>query len=176
MRIAHHPQLRVLGVGCQRTQPYRVGEYPLESCSFKVIDDVTFERELSSSHASQYTKLPPLIELHHFPCDTDEEVTVVENINLSLDKNDGGSRTTYIVVGTQYYQSGETEASAGRLLLFEARCPWLPKPKENRQDLKDRRGDVGLATSLKVKGCVFAVAEISGLLAAAINESVSSAF
>lgn len=45
VRIAHHPQLKVLGVGCERTQPHRVGEFAVESCSFKVLDDTTFERE-----------------------------------------------------------------------------------------------------------------------------------
>ena len=49
VRIAHLPQLKVLGVGCQRTQPYRVAEYALESCSFKIIDDTTFERETLST-------------------------------------------------------------------------------------------------------------------------------
>lgn len=34
-------------------------------------------------------------------------------------------------------------------------------------------GKIGLACSTKVKGCVFAVAEVAGRLFAAINESVS---
>jgi hypothetical protein len=46
VRISHHPELRLLCVGCQRSQPHRVGESPLESSSFKFIDDTTFERML----------------------------------------------------------------------------------------------------------------------------------
>lgn len=74
------------------------------------------------------------------------------------------------MVGTQYHQPEATEAREGRIMLFEARD--LPESHACRQD-KMSRGKVGLATSIKVKGCVFAVAEIDGKIAAAINESVS---
>ncbi|KAF8526426.1 CPSF A subunit region-domain-containing protein [Gautieria morchelliformis] len=153
VRIAHHLHLKVLGVGCERTQPHRVGEFALQSCSFKIIDDTTFE------------------QLHHFPCDPDEEITVVQTLSLSLDDSHANERKTYFVVGSQYHQPEETEAHEGRIMLFEARDPWLPEPQADRQDTKGR-GKVGLATSFKVKGCVFAVAEIDGQIAAGINESV----
>lgn len=77
------------------------------------------------------------------------------------------------MVGTQYHQPEETEAHEGRIILFEARDPQLPERHDCQQDTKMGHGKVSLATSIKVKGCVFAVAEIDGQIAAAINESVS---
>lgn len=113
-----------------------------------------------------------LLELHHFPCDIDEEITVVQTLLLPSDDTRVNQRC-YLVVGTQYYQSGETEAREGRIMLYEARDPWLPEPQVSRQDTRLSRGKIALATSFKVKGCVFAVAEIDGMIAAAVNESVS---
>lgn len=52
LRITHHPELRLLCVGCQRSQPHRVGEYPVESSCFKFVDDTTFERALIIRHLS----------------------------------------------------------------------------------------------------------------------------
>jgi CPSF A subunit region len=93
-------------------------------------------------------------------------------LSLSLDDTHANERKTYFVVGSQYHLPEETEAHEGRIMLFEARDPWLPDPQAGRQDTKSR-GKVGLATSFTVKGCVFAVAEVNGQIAAAINESVS---
>lgn len=112
-------------------------------------------------------------ELHHFQCDTDEEITVVQTLSLSPINDSGNERKTYFVVGTQYHRAGETEAGEGRVMLFEARDPWLPEPRTTRQNSNKGRHKIALATSFMVKGCVFAVAEIDGQIAAAINESVS---
>ncbi|KAF8516138.1 CPSF A subunit region-domain-containing protein [Hysterangium stoloniferum] len=144
VRIAHHPQLGILAVGCTRTQPHGVGESSGPSCCIKFLDDVSFE------------------QLHHFNCDTNEEITVAKTLTLSLTDN----AKTYFVIGTQYYQPGETEAQDGRILLFQAR------DSDGLQSARHDDGKVDFAVSHQVNGCVFALAEVKGQLAVGVNESV----
>jgi DNA damage-binding protein 1 len=96
-----------------------------------------------------------------------EEITVVKSLTLSHEIP-AGNLKTYFAIGTQYYQPGETEAREGRVILFHAR------DSDGLQKARHGDGKVGLAVSHKVKGCVFALAEVEGRLAVAVNESVSA--
>jgi hypothetical protein len=74
---------------------------------------------------------------------------------------------TAICIGTVFHIFGEKEPSQGRLLLFKADL-------DARLSRKQRQ--LKQISELDVKGCVYALARVNGLLAAAIGPSVSSLF
>lgn len=77
------------------------------------------------------------------------------------------SGDTSICVGTVFHVLGEKEPSQGRLLLFKADL-------DARLSRKQRQ--LKQISELNVKGCVYALARVNGLLAAAIGPSVGSLF
>jgi CPSF A subunit region len=74
---------------------------------------------------------------------------------------------TSICIGTVFHVLGEKEPSQGRLLLFKADL-------DARLSRKQRQ--LKQISELYVKGCVYALARVNGLLAAAIGPSVGSLF
>jgi hypothetical protein len=74
---------------------------------------------------------------------------------------------TVICVGTVFLKFGEKEPSQGRLLLFKA---------ELDARLSRKRRQLKQISELDVKGCVYALARVNGLLAAAIGPAVGSLF
>ena len=95
--------------------------------------------------------------MDEFVCDPDEEVTAV----LAL-------KSGHLVVGTVRHQIGETEPSSGRLLLFMVEPGEGPSRGERGRSLNLR-----MITSVNSEGCVYALAEVQGAIAAAVNTSVS---
>jgi len=93
--------------------------------------------------------------LCQFACQADEEVTTIQMIPSSGD--------TVICVGTVFLKFGEKEPSQGRLLLFKA---------ELDARLSRKRRQLKQISELDVKGCVYALARVNGLLAAAIGPAV----
>jgi len=93
--------------------------------------------------------------LGHFLCDVDEDVTAVQVLPLQQ----RGKESLHFCAGTMIYQSGDDEPSQGRILLFESSA----KGDENQN---------WLSTFCNVSGCVYALAPLQGLIAAAINTSV----
>jgi len=72
---------------------------------------------------------------------------------------------TVICVGTVFLKYGEKEPSQGRLLLFKAVLDAsLSRTKRQLKQIPE----------LDVKGCVYALARVNGLLAAAIGPAVGS--
>ena len=98
--------------------------------------------------------------LCQFTSKNDEEVTTVKMIPLS--KGD-----TAICIGTVFHKFGEKEPSQGRLLLFKA---------ELDARLSRKKRQLKLISELDVNGCVYALAPVNGLLAAAIGPTVCSLF
>jgi CPSF A subunit region len=74
---------------------------------------------------------------------------------------------TVICVGTVFLKYGEKEPSQGRLLLFKA---------ELDARLSRKRRQLKQISELEVEGCVYALARVNGLLAAAIGPVVGSLF
>ncbi|KAF7790799.1 hypothetical protein EIP86_001756 [Pleurotus ostreatoroseus] len=138
-RIAYSAEHKAFGVGCSRTTPSRIGDGASVRNSFILFDDTNFDR------------------LSEFICDADEEVSAT----LALK---GGSQ---FLVGTVRHQVGETEPSAGRLLLFAM------EPGEGTARGERRRAlDLKLLASCDAEGCVYALVEVSGAIATAVNTSV----
>jgi hypothetical protein len=98
--------------------------------------------------------------LCQFTCKTDEEVTTVQMIPSS-------EGDTVICVGTVFLKFGEKEPSQGRLLLFKA---------ELDANLSRKSRQLKQMPELDIKGCVYALARVNGLLAAAIGPAVGSLF
>ena len=74
---------------------------------------------------------------------------------------------TVICVGTVFFKFGEKEPSQGRLLLFKAELD--VRLSRTKRQLKQ-------ISELDVKGCVYALARVNGLLAAAIGSAVGYLF
>ncbi len=74
---------------------------------------------------------------------------------------------TVICIGTVFHKFGEKEPSQGRLLLFKA---------EMDTSLSRKKRQLKQISELDVKGCVYALARVNGLLAAAIGPAVSPLF
>ena len=68
--------------------------------------------------------------------------------------------TEYVVIGTGYVIPNETDATRGRLLVFEV------------ERGNDDRTTVSLLCEREIKGAVFAVASMKDKIAAAINHKV----
>jgi DNA damage-binding protein 1 len=97
-------------------------------------------------------------DLAHWNGDTEEELTSLHT--LTADVN--GHSTALFCVGTVYNSFEEREAAKGRLLIFmaESQAPISPNLR------------LTLVTSEDVQGCVYALASVNGMVAAAINSSV----
>ncbi|CCM01903.1 uncharacterized protein FIBRA_03974 [Fibroporia radiculosa] len=91
-----------------------------------------------------------------FACESDEEVTSV----LTLSSSDVSSAR--FCVGTVQFKPGETEPSSGRILLFSLNTG----PESSFQ----------LVSSTPVSGCVYQLVSIQGMIAAAVNTSVRTAY
>ncbi|EGN98024.1 hypothetical protein SERLA73DRAFT_109335 [Serpula lacrymans var. lacrymans S7.3] len=93
--------------------------------------------------------------LGQFRCDPNEEITALGVVSVTLERSIG----TYICAGTYKYVD-EVEPSQGRLLVFDAEDGSLLREK------------ITMAVSLEVRGCVYAVGSVNGMIIAAINSSV----
>ncbi|KDQ62210.1 hypothetical protein JAAARDRAFT_121297 [Jaapia argillacea MUCL 33604] len=94
-----------------------------------------------------------------YVCEGDEEITAVSTFGIVVE----GIATSYFAVGTVCYGDAEDEPTRGRLLIFN------PAQRESGMF-----GDLSLALvgSAEVNGCVYAIANVGALLAAAVNTSV----
>jgi hypothetical protein len=72
-----------------------------------------------------------------------------------------------ICVGTVFFKFGEKDPSQGRLLLFKA---------ESDARLSRKKRQLKQISELSVKGCVYALARVNGLLSAAIGPAVGLSF
>jgi hypothetical protein len=95
--------------------------------------------------------------LCQFTCQDNEEVTAIQLIPLS-------EADTAICIGTVFFKPGEKEPSQGRLLLLAP---------EFDATLSSTRRQLKKTSEMDVHGCVYALARVNGLLAAAVGPSVS---
>lgn len=82
----------------------------------------------------------------------------METLSLML----GDRFMSYFCVGTFFYQADEREPIAGRLLVF---CTHEASPHPLGRRL-------ALIASAQTQGCIYALANANGMVAAAINASV----
>ncbi|KAJ7935407.1 CPSF A subunit region-domain-containing protein, partial [Mycena leptocephala] len=142
-RIAYEPSLKMFGVACTRREPTRVGTpEPAPSSSFRLLDDTTF------SPLSQYN------------CAADEEITCITTLSLTQDKD----VTAFFCLGTYTLKSDESEPETGRLLVFTA----YPQRAESWSS----NAELSLAASTDVRGCVYSITTVNGLIAAGVNSAV----
>jgi CPSF A subunit region len=95
--------------------------------------------------------------LCQFTCQDNEEVTAIQLVPLS-------EADTAICIGTVFFTPGEKEPSQGRLLLLTA---------ESDATLSSTGRQLKKTSEIDVHGCVYALARVNGLLAAAVGPSVS---
>ncbi|KAJ7288527.1 CPSF A subunit region-domain-containing protein [Mycena rebaudengoi] len=142
-RIAYDPLLKLFGVACTRREPARIGAAePPLRSSFRLLDDTTF------SHLSQYN------------CEPDEEITCLATLTLKRDEES----TSYFCLGTYTVDFSEKIPTEGRLLVFSAYPPGAHARSSNVQ--------LSLLASADVRGCVYSVATVNGLIAAGVNSAV----
>lgn len=101
------------------------------------------------------------LDLTQFNCDSDEEITALTIIPQINDTS-----VPLFCLGTMVYQADEREPAEGRLLILDARSVNGQSRSTNLQ--------LSLVTSLNLKGCVYSLTIINGLIAAAVNASVCS--
>jgi DNA damage-binding protein 1 len=99
------------------------------------------------------------LELAQFDFDTDERVTALESLTLTHKDTSLAS----FCVGTYKHKHGEQEPSEGKLRVFDA-C--------NAEVSGSTRLQLTPKVSVNVRGCVYALASINGMIAAAVNASV----
>lgn len=98
----------------------------------------------------------PLAALSSFTCEPGEEVTVT----LALPGTDEHPSPSSICIGTVEFQVSEREPSAGRIILFSLESNPGAKPI------------LKMLASQDVGGCVYQLANVKGMIAAAVNTSV----
>ncbi|KAG8896128.1 hypothetical protein FRB99_009058 [Tulasnella sp. 403] len=132
-RLAYHPGLKVLAVGCKRTE-LNDGEQ-LDSSFVKILDATSFD------------------QLHQIRCQLDEEVTSISTLEV---KSSVGL-SSYIVVGTAMVPPpGDIESQHGRVLVLDGSEP----------------SRLRIAAAIDVSGCVYSLAALNGMIAAAVNSFV----
>jgi CPSF A subunit region. len=100
--------------------------------------------------------------LSQFNCELDEEITAVTTMNPLIE-----SKTMPLFcLGTLWYKPDEKEPTDGRLLIFTA--------YDNDSQSRMTTLQLSLVASMHVKGCVYSLAVVNGMIAAAVNASVSS--
>jgi len=99
----------------------------------------------------------PVSELSQFNCSPNEEITALEAMTLTYDDQ----TLPYLCAGTFMYNADEKEPTEGRLLLFDV------------HEIPSARGQqLSLVASEDVNGCVYALAAVDEMIAAAVNGSV----
>ena len=94
--------------------------------------------------------------LSSFTCEPGEEITAT----LALPGTDEHPSPSSICIGTVEFQVGEREPSAGRIILFSLEPNAGTKPTRK------------MLVSHDVGGCVYQLANVEGMIAAAVNTSV----
>lgn len=126
--------------------------------SFKLLDDTTLSGSSTTSRYSLSMLIHFSAVLAQVDLQNDEHIMSLAVLNVTV--ND--KLQPLFCVGTTFLRNDEMEPSSGRILLFE---PTQPSPTVTQL----RR-----VASDNVSGCVYSLAVIDGMLAAAINSSVSS--
>ncbi|KAJ6584701.1 CPSF A subunit region-domain-containing protein [Mycena capillaripes] len=93
--------------------------------------------------------------LSQYTCEPNEEITCVTTLTLKQ----GDESTAFFCLGTYSFQSDESVPEAGRLLVFTAH------PQSSNVELS-------LAASTDVRGCVYSITTVNGLIAAGVNSEV----
>ncbi|KAJ3904528.1 CPSF A subunit region-domain-containing protein [Lentinula edodes] len=152
--IVHEPTHRVFGVGTVYTEPCRVGEEEKTTNSVKLIDDTTLE-VLAQAELQQDEQIMSLAVLqvndHHHH----------HNNHNNNNNNNTSQQQHLLCVGTFSLRLDETEPTSGKILLFEI------------QHASSTLIQLKRVAATDVGGCVYSLVVIDGLLAAAINSSVS---
>ncbi|KAF7365431.1 CPSF-A domain-containing protein [Mycena venus] len=142
-RIVHEPSLKIFGVACTRREPTRIGSVePSPRSSFRLLDDTNF------NHLSQYN------------CEADEEITCVTTLTLKEDEDS----TVFFCLGTYVFQADEKVPGNGRVLTFTAFPPTSGSSSSNLQ--------LSLAASADVRGCVYSITTIKGLIAVGVDSAI----
>lgn len=155
--IVYAPTSKLFGVGCVRTEPVQVGQDETVASSFKLLDDTTLGGTFTISHHSLFMLTHFFAVLAQVDLQADEHIMSLAVLDVTV--ND--KLQPLFCVGTTFLRNDEMEPSSGRILLFE---PTQPSPTVTQL----RR-----VASDNVSGCVYSLAVIDGMLAAAINSSVS---
>ncbi|KAF8208666.1 mono-functional DNA-alkylating methyl methanesulfonate N-term-domain-containing protein [Mycena galopus ATCC 62051] len=142
-RIVYEPSLKIFGVACTRREPVRIGAPEAPfRSSFRLLDDTAF------SHLSQYT------------CEAGEEITCVTTLTLKQDEKS----TAFFCLGTYTVDGDETVPPTGRLLVFSAYSPQAESWSQNFE--------LSLAASAEVRGCVYSITTVKGMIAIGVDSSV----
>ncbi|KAJ3923618.1 CPSF A subunit region-domain-containing protein [Lentinula edodes] len=149
--IVHEPTHRVFGVGTVYTEPCRVGEEEKTMNSVKLLDDTTLE-VLAQAELQQDEQIMSLAVL---------QVNDHHNHHHHNNNNNTSQQQHLLCVGTFSLRLDETEPTSGKILLFEIQHASSTLIQLKRVAAED------------VGGCVYSLVVIDGLLAAAINSSVS---
>jgi DNA damage-binding protein 1 len=94
-------------------------------------------------------------ELGQYDCGQEEEVTAVHTLLVSFD----GAALPCFAVGSSEYKAGEIEPTDGQLRIF-----WVHSDGSAAK--------LAPATTTQVNGCIFAFADINGMVAVGVNSSV----
>ncbi|KAJ6466487.1 CPSF A subunit region-domain-containing protein [Mycena sanguinolenta] len=142
-KIVYEPSLKIFGLACTRREPVRVGTPELSPrSSFRLLDDTDF------SNLSQYN------------CDAEEEITCLTTVTLKDDEES----TAFFCLGTYKFEGDETTQANGRLLVFSAHS--------RRTESWSQNFELSLAASADVRGCVYSIATVKGMIAIGVNSAV----
>lgn len=157
-RIAYHPGLKMFGVACVHSGAPRIGDAEVSQSSFKLIDDVSLEREyffaIFKAEAHTYH-----VAMGQFVCEPDEEITAVH----ALTDLNVGNRAVAFCVATVRDQLEGAEPTEGRLLIFAL---------DQDGGVASPRATPRLVASTPTAGCTYALTIVHGMIAAAVNTSV----
>ncbi|KAF7346073.1 CPSF-A domain-containing protein [Mycena sanguinolenta] len=142
-KIVYEPSLKIFGLACMRREPVRVGTPELSPrSSFRLLDDTDF------SNLSQYN------------CDAEEEITCVTTLTLKQDQES----TAFFCLGTYKFVGDETTPANGRLLVFSAHS--------RKTESWSQNFELSLAASADVRGCVYSITTVKGMIAIGVNSAV----
>lgn len=146
----------MFGVACLRENPLRLGEPESITSSFKILEDGSCSRKSLSPQFLLLTEETFCAELGQYNCGQEEEITAIHTLSVPH----RNCSLPCFVVGSCRYESGETEPKYGQLMVFRIHHEGFSPPK------------LILAASAQVDGCIFALTNIDGMIAAAVNGSV----
>ena len=156
-RITYDRLHKVIGVAFTRTETVQVGNLETPKCFLRLLDACSFTCRFTTWNLVLSILNNTSLGLTQFDCEPDEEITALETMLLNVD----GHFMSCICVGTFSYQADEREPTEGRLLVFFAAHAVPPSSQQ-----------LSLLTSTQAQGCVYAIANAQGMIAAAVNASV----
>lgn len=164
-RIVYDPHASVFAVACTRIEPAPVFGEEVSKGSFKLLDDITFERECLLPLFFCPLPCSFIIVVGEVPfaegTDQMQEITAIH----AFQHVEGNIAISHYCVGLVTYQLDEKEPSHGELHIFS---------KGGTEPHGAGKADLLEVVKQEVSGCVYALASFEGYIVAAINSSVRS--